>query len=135
MNVTPAANPLIALDLSRLLVSRDTGSSLQPIPESSVRTMTADIDPSNRYATIQKDGKTIATVYKSGFVETPNGHALPDDLAADEPGLSLANQRIQQILKMYGGNVEYIQDTRTQAASTTAATLFAAQQAGSSKEP
>jgi hypothetical protein len=31
---------------------------------------------------------------------------------------------------MYGGDVEYIQDTRTQAASTTAATLFAAQQAG-----
>ena len=42
----------------------------------------------------------------------------------------LANRRVQQILKMYGGDVEYIQDTRTQAASVAAATLFAAQQAG-----
>lgn len=130
MNVTPAANRLVALDLSKLLVTRDTGGSLKPIEGTPVRTMTADIDPSNRYATIRKDGKTIATVYKSGFVETPNGHALPNDLAADGEGLSLANRRIQQILKMYGGDVEYIQDTRTQAASVAAATLFAAQQAG-----
>jgi hypothetical protein len=130
MNVTPAANPLIALDVSKLLVPRDTGVSLKPIEGTAVRTMTADIDPSNHYATIRKDGKTIATVYRSGFVETPNGDALPNDLAADGEGLSLANRRIQQILKMYGGDVEYVQATRTQAASVAAATLFAAQQAG-----
>jgi hypothetical protein len=80
--------------------------------------MTADIDPSNHYATIRKDGKTIATVYSEWFCGTPNGDALPNDLAADGEGLSLANRRIQQILKMYGGDVEYIQATRTQAASS-----------------
>ena len=130
MNVTPAANPVIALDLSKLLVARDTGTSLTPIPDPPPRTGSLDTDPSNRYATIKKDGKTIATVYRNGFVETPNGEALPNDLAADGEGLSLANRRIQQILKMYGGDVEYFQDTRTQAASATAATLFAAQRAG-----
>jgi len=130
MNVTPAANPVIALDLSKLLVARDTGTSLTPIADAPVRTMQIDNDPSNRYATIRKDGKTIATVYRSGFIETSNGDALPNDLAADGQGLSLANQRTQQILKMYGGNVEYIQGTRTRAASAAAAKLFAAQRAG-----
>jgi hypothetical protein len=101
MNVTPAANPVIALDLSKLLVARDTGPSPTPIADPPFRTMSLDTDPSNRYATIKKDGKTIATVYRSGFVETPHGEALPNDLAADGEGLSLANQRIQQILNVW----------------------------------
>jgi hypothetical protein len=130
MNVTPAANHLNILDPSKLLVSTETGGSLQPIENADAFSSSAVFDPSYRYATIQKDGKTIATVYKSGFVEAGNGYGLPNDLTMDGEGLALANKRIEQLLKLYGGHVEYIQDTRTQAASATAATLFAAQQAG-----
>jgi hypothetical protein len=130
VNVTPGANPVKALDLSKLLIARSEGQALRPVDGEPNTTMEIETDSSNRYATIQKNGKTIATVYRSGYVETPYVDELPYDRTADKPGLALANKRIQQMLEKYGGHVEYIQDTRTQAASATAATLFAAQRAG-----
>ena len=48
-----------------------------PAPPASVD---ADNDPSKLYATIEKDGKTIATFYTSGTMVTPNGGPLPANL-------------------------------------------------------
>jgi hypothetical protein len=48
-----------------------------PAPPASVD---ADNDPSKLYATIQKDGKTIAIFYTSGAMVTPNGGLLPANL-------------------------------------------------------
>ena len=128
MSVIPSANPLIAIDVAKLTVAKTQGSSTWPTAAAPpAANAPADNDPSNRYATIQKDGKTIATFYRSGLMVAPNGVALPNDLAIDGHGLSLANQRIQQMLKMYGGDVEYVQDTRMRGNSAAAATLFAAQ--------
>ena len=51
-----------------------------PAPPASVD---ADNDPSKLYATIEKDGKTIATFYTSGAMVTPNGGPLPANLQVD----------------------------------------------------
>ena len=130
MNVSATATSLAAIDLTKLTVTKAS----EPWPTETAPPDTsatpADNDPSNLYATIQKDGKTVATFYKSGLMVTPNGEALPNDLAVDGHGVSLANQRIQQMLKMYGGDVEYAQDARTRNTSAMAATLFSAQVAG-----
>ena len=87
----------------------------------------ADNDPSKLYATIQKDGKTLATFYTSGLMVNPSDVKVPDDLAADGTGRSLADQRIQQMLQATGGQVSYAQDVRAQAASAGANTYFLAQ--------
>ena len=54
-----------------------------PAPPASVD---ADNDPSKLYATIEKDGKTIATFYTSGTMVTPNGGPLPANLQVDGHG-------------------------------------------------
>ena len=87
----------------------------------------ADNDPSKLYATIQKDGKTVATFYTSGLMVTPNAVQVPDDLVADGTGRSLANRRIQQMLQAIGGQVSYTQEVRAQATSAAAKTHFTAQ--------
>jgi len=91
----------------------------------------ADNDPKNLYATIQKNGKTIATVYRSGLLVTPNGEQLPADLVSDgATPLSVADARIRQMLAMHGGTVNYAQSMRAVSTPASAATLFAAQLAG-----
>lgn len=133
MNAITAATPLTAVDLTKLGVTKLSGPSpSQLLTESAppASNTPADNDLSNLYATIQKDGKTIATFYKGGLMVTPDNLALPNDLAMAGHGLSLANQRIQQMLDMYGGKVEYAQDARTRSTSAMAATLFSAQVAG-----
>ena len=87
----------------------------------------ADNDPSKQYATIQKDGRTVATFYSNGLMVNPSDVKVPDDLAADGTGRSLADQRIQQMLRATGGQVSYAQDVRAQAASAGANTYFLAQ--------
>jgi hypothetical protein len=94
-----------------------------PPPIGSINT---DNDPSKLYATIQKDGKTIATFWTSGAMMTPNG-GTPPDLAVEGHGISLANTRIQQMLREYGGTIQYTQESRTRNSSAGAASLFAAQ--------
>jgi len=85
----------------------------------------ADNHPSNIYATLERNGQTIATVYKSGGMMTPNAIGSPSNLASDGSGLPLAEQRLQQMLQLHGGTISYAQP-RAQA-SASAATLFAAQ--------
>ena len=87
----------------------------------------ADNDPSKLYATIQKDGRTVATFYSNGLMVNPSDVKVPDDLAADGTGRSLADQRIQQMLRATGGQVSYARDVRAQAASVSANTYFLAQ--------
>jgi hypothetical protein len=78
-----------------------------PAPPASVD---ADNDPSKLYATIQKDGKTIATLYASGAMVTPDGGPLPANLQVDGHGVALAEARIRQMLDLLGGTVSYTQN-------------------------
>lgn len=81
----------------------------------------ADNHPSNIHATLERNGQTIATVYKSGGMMTPNAIGSPSNLASDGHGLPLADQRLQQMFQLHGGTISCAQ------ASASAATLFAAQ--------
>lgn len=78
-----------------------------PAPPASVD---ADNDPSKLYATIQKDGKTIATLYTSEAMVTPDGGPLPANLQVDGHGVALAEARIRQMLDLLGGTVSYTQN-------------------------
>jgi hypothetical protein len=125
MNTTAVGSKII--DLANVKFTKLPGDKpdkmLAPQP---IGPVDSDNDPSKLYATIQKDGKTIATFWTSGAMMTPNGAALPD-LAVNGHGISLANTRIQQLLEMYGGELQYVHDQRVQNASAGAASLFAAQ--------
>jgi hypothetical protein len=100
-----------------------------PAPPASVD---ADNDPSKLYATIQKDGKTIATFYTSGAMVTPNGGPLPANLQVDGHGVALADARIRQMLDLVGGTVSYRQNAQSlnATANANASVLFMAQLAG-----
>jgi hypothetical protein len=100
-----------------------------PAPPASVD---ADNDPSKLNATIQKDGKTIATFYTSGTMVTSNGGPLPPDLQADGHGVALADARIRQMLDFVGGTVSYRQNAPAlnATANANASALFMAQLAG-----
>ena len=98
-----------------------------PAPPASVD---ADNDPSKLYATIQKDGKTIATFYTSGTMVTPNGGPLPANLQVDGHGVALADARIRQMLDLAGGTVSYRQNAPSLNSSANASVLFMAQLAG-----
>ncbi len=82
------------------------------------------------YATIQKDGRTIATLNRSGSLLTENDIAPPEDLAKGEAGTALADRRIRQMLARHGGTVVYTQDVQARNAAAQATSLFAAQLAG-----
>jgi hypothetical protein len=90
----------------------------------------SDDDPSNLYATIQKNGKTIASLYVGGSMVTPNDVALPGNLSWDGQGTILADRRIQQMLALHGGTVVYARDVQARNAAAQAASLFTAQLAG-----
>lgn len=90
----------------------------------------SDDDPSNLYATVQKNGKTIASLYIGGSMVTPNDVALPDNLSLDGQGTTLADQRIRQMLALHGGTVVYAQDVQARNAAAQAASLFTAQLSG-----
>jgi hypothetical protein len=127
MNVNAAA--LKVIDMANAKITKLPGDrpALLNAPEPPpIGSVDADNDPSKLYATIQKDGKTIATFWTSGAMMTPNG-GTPSDLAVDGHGISLANTRIQQMLREYGGTVQYRQESRTQNSSAGAASLFTAQ--------
>jgi hypothetical protein len=100
-----------------------------PAPPTSVD---ADNDPSKLYATIQKDGKTIATLYTSGAMVTPDGGPLPASLQVDGHGVALAEARIRQMLDLAGGTVSYWQNAPAlnAIANANASVLFMAQLAG-----
>jgi hypothetical protein len=100
-----------------------------PAPPASVD---ADNDPSKLYATIEKDGKTIATFYTSGAMVTPNGGPQPANLQVDGHGVALANARIRQMLDLVGGTVSYRQNAPSlnAPANANASVLFMAQLAG-----
>jgi hypothetical protein len=100
-----------------------------PAPPASVD---ADNDPSKLYATIQKDGKTIATFYTSGAMVAPNGGSLPANLQVDGHGVALADARIRQMLDLIGGTVSYRQNAPSlnATANANASVLFMAQLAG-----
>ena len=87
----------------------------------------ADNHPSNIYATLQKHGQTIATLYKSGGMMTPNAIGLPADLSQSGIGLPLAEQRLQQMLQLYGGTVHYAQQAGSPPPPERASALFVAQ--------
>ncbi|WP_156634343.1 hypothetical protein [Methylobacterium sp. Leaf113] len=99
----------------------------EPPPVGSVN---ADNDPSKLYATIQKNGKLIGTFYTSGLSVTPNDMSLPKDYSIQGSGISLADTRIQQLLELYGGEVNYTRPRQDPNITINAATLFAAQLAG-----
>ncbi|WP_156650102.1 hypothetical protein [Methylobacterium sp. Leaf89] len=109
---------------------KEREAELNPPPPPAPGNVVADNDPSNQYATLEKNGRVLATVYKSGLISTPNEVQLPSDLANDGHGTSLADARLKQMLDMYGGEIKYTQDTMMQAASKTASTLFSAHLAG-----
>jgi len=87
----------------------------------------ADNSPSKRYAVLVKDGKVIATFYKSGLMVTPNSVRVPDDLSLNGDGTSLADIRIKQMQDMHGGTVEYTQAFNTVSRSKNSETLMTAQ--------
>ncbi len=82
------------------------------------------------YATIQRDGAAIATLYESGFLITAGNITPPADLSRGEAGTSLADQRIRQMLALHGGTVVYTQNVQARNAAAQAASLFTAQLAG-----
>lgn len=86
--------------------------------------------PAASYATLQKDGRTIATLYPGGGLITESDIAPPEDLAKGEAGTALADQRIRQMLALHGGTVVYTQDVQARNAAAQAASLFTAQLAG-----
>jgi hypothetical protein len=102
-----------------------------PAPPASVD---ADNDPSKLNATIQKDGKTIATFYTSGTMVTSNGGPLPANLQADGHGVALADARIRLMLDLVGGTVSYRHNApplnSTANSTANASALFTAQLAG-----
>ena len=98
-----------------------------PAPPASVD---ADNDPSKLYATIEKDGKTIATFYTSGTMVTPNGGPLPANLQVDGHGVVLADARIRQMLGLVGGTASYRQNAPSLNSTANASVLFATQLAG-----
>ena len=87
----------------------------------------ADNHPSNIYATLERNGQTIATLYKSGGIMTPDAVGLPSDLSNEGGGLPLAEKRLQQMLELHGGTVSYSRQNAAAPSSANATTLFAAQ--------
>ncbi len=65
---------------------------------------------------------------------TPNDVALPDNLSLDGQGITLADQRIRQMLALHGGTVAYTQDVQARNAAAQAASLFTAQLAGQASD-
>ena len=87
----------------------------------------ADNHPSNIYATLERNGQTIATLYKSGGIMTPNAIGMPSDLSNEGGGLPLAEKRLQQMLELHGGTVSYSRQNAAAPSSANATSLFAAQ--------
>lgn len=86
----------------------------------------ADNHPSKTYATIEKNGRVVATIYESGGMMTPNDVGTPPDLAND--GADLAERRLQQMQEMIGGTISYAKPKAASPQSgVSAATLFLAQ--------
>jgi hypothetical protein len=86
----------------------------------------ADNHPSKTYATIEKNGRVMATIYESGVMMTPNDVGTPPNLFNDGP--NLAERRLQQMQEMIGGTINYAKPKGTAPQSgVSAATLFLAQ--------
>lgn len=122
--------PLSGLGSAVKLSEREADALREKIDQQISSGIEADNDPRQLYATIKKDGQTIATFYASGLMLTSPGIPLPQGLANDGRGTSLADIRIRQMLAELGGSVEYLRDAERRAKSESAATLFAAQIAG-----
>jgi hypothetical protein len=84
----------------------------------------SDNHPSRIYATITKGGETIATLYLSGLIMTPNSTALPDNLCSSGHGIALAENRIKQIVSTYGGEVRYASTSNNINSSNQSRFLF-----------
>lgn len=97
---------------------------LKPLPPAD---LIADNHPSNIYATLERNGQTIATIYKSGGMMTSNAVSLPSNLSNEGTGLPLAEQRLQQMLELHGGTVNYVRPAATPLPPERASSLFAAQ--------
>jgi hypothetical protein len=95
----------------------------------------ADNHPSKTYATIEKNGLIVATIYEGGVMMTPNAIGVPPDLANDGP--NLAERRLQQMHEALGGTITYAKQQKMPSQSqssvaqpqsnVSAATLFLAQ--------
>ncbi len=86
----------------------------------------ADNHPSKTYATIEKNGRIVATIYESGVMMTPNDVGRPGNLANDGP--NLAERRLQQMQEMLGGTISYAKPKATPPQpGVSATTLFLAQ--------
>lgn len=109
------------IDTSGLKPIKYDGPLFRVPPDQGQPPKIADNDPSNIYATLQKDGKTIATLYRSGLLQTPNDVALPSNLSRDGLGIPLANKRLQQLQAIYGGTVTYAQNASTASGASSAA--------------
>lgn len=109
------------IDTSGLKPIKYDGPLFRVPPDQGQPPKIADNDPSNIYATLQKDGKTIATLYRSGALQTPNDLALPSNLSRDGVGIPLANKRLQQLQAIYGGTVTYAQNASTASGATSTA--------------
>lgn len=122
--------------LSDMEISRFTAMRvrLTPTEEKPAEAKPTDARPASTpaasYATIQKDGRTIATLYPGGGLMTESDIVPPEDLAQGEAGTALADQRIRQMLALHGGTVVYTQDIPSRNAAAQAASLFTAQLAG-----
>jgi hypothetical protein len=88
----------------------------------------ADNAPQNLYATITKDGKVIAEVYKSGVYGHPSSVDLPV-LTSIGSRSELAEARTAEIAKLTGGEVTYANGPRNGSGNgqLNANTLFQAQ--------
>lgn len=116
--------------LSDAEIGRFTAMGLRPTPTEARSAPT----PEASYATIQKDGRAIATVHSGGGLITESDIAPPADLAKGEAGPSLADQRIRQMLALHGGTVVYTQNVQARNAAAQAASLFTAQLAGQASD-
>ncbi|MDR3493787.1 MAG: hypothetical protein P4L82_04220 [Ancalomicrobiaceae bacterium] len=75
-------------------------------------------DAQNFYASIQKNGKTVALVYRDGSYTLPSAVSAPADLANGTPGTGLAETRLAQLGKALGGTVQYAKGGSVQGLSS-----------------
>lgn len=73
------------------------------------------------YAEVKRNGKTIATLYNSGTLESPNAVAaqirdLPSVRDSQQSGPALAQARAEEIAALLGGSVEKSATAQTQTA-------------------
>lgn len=115
-DVTPQAKAVKLADWDTTINSGDLIMALANVSPS--RTASDPKDAQNFYASIQKDGKTVALVYKDGSYTLPSAVSAPADLANGTPGTALAEARLAQLGKAMGGTVQYAKGSAVQGLSS-----------------